>query len=500
MQATDKHKFKQNSPEAAGFPRGHIVIAGALAVGLSFWALTPSDTPEPLLEEKALPALEHNLDAGEQVSGPANVLAAPNGSVAQHTSGEQLSAQSFDAEPLTSGTSATSDITTAETKVDTSSNASIEPEPLIFTVKSGDSLSTLFKRAGLSDRDVYQLTHTCAEAKSLTRIMPGHQIHFYLSEDGQLTRLSHVTDRLNSLHFERTIEGGYVSAREIKQPELRSAYKEATISSSMYLAATDVGMPDSLIMELANVFGWDIDFALDLRKGDKFSVVFEEKFLDGEKIGHGAILAAEFINQGDKFRAVRYTHANGDSHYYTPTGDSMRKAFLLAPLDFRRISGNFNPKRLHPIFKTVRPHRGTDYAANRGTPVWASGDGKVTAAGYTKANGNYVFIQHGNNVVTKYLHLHKRHVRTGQRVKQKQTIGTVGSTGYATGPHLHYEFLLDGVHRNPRTIVQKLPKAKSIGKDEMQDFLAQTQPLMASLDERHNAAQLAMGTTDRTIN
>jgi murein DD-endopeptidase MepM/ murein hydrolase activator NlpD len=239
---------------------------------------------------------------------------------------------------------------------------------------------------------------------------------------------------------------------------------------------------------------------LDIRKGDHFNVLYEEKFLDGEKIGAGAILAAEFTNQGHKFRAVRYTNAAGDSHYFTPDGESMRKAFLLAPVDFRRISGNFNPKRLHPIFKTVRPHRGTDYAANTGTPVWASGDGRVVAAGYTKPNGNYVFIQHGNNIQTKYLHLNKKMVKTGQRVKQKQIIGTVGSTGYATGPHLHYEFLLDGVHRNPRTIVQKLPKADSIPKAEMAQFRAQTEPMVAQLQQRYNANRLALNKSESTIN
>ncbi|MDO3386711.1 peptidoglycan DD-metalloendopeptidase family protein [Gilvimarinus sp. SDUM040013] len=476
MQAPDKHQVKTSEVTNSSFPKGHILAAGALALGLIAWAASsPSKqshpdtvainlTPAPSVERAdILPKSELNP---APLNTEANVL----------------------------------DIALAEKP----SAKPVEPamptlEQRSFTVRSGDSLSTIFKRAGLSDRDVYELTHSCPEAKSLTRIMPGHKIVFYLDEAGALQKLSHITDRLNSTHFEKS-EASYVSIKEIKQPEVRTAYKEATISSSLYMAAVGVSMPESLIMEMANVFGWDIDFALDLRKGDHFSVLYEEKFLDGEKIGHGAILAAEFTNQGDKFKAVRYTHANGEAHYYTPNGESMRKAFLLAPVDFRRISGNFNPKRLHPIFKTVRPHRGTDYAANRGTPVWASGDGRVTAAGYSKANGNYVFIQHGNNVVTKYLHLHKRFVKKGQRVKQKQSIGTVGSTGYATGPHLHYEFLLDGVHRNPRTIVQKLPKAKSINDGEMQDFLSQTQPLMASLEQRFNASRLAMGTTDRNIN
>lgn len=236
-------------------------------------------------------------------------------------------------------------------------------------------------------------------------------------------------------------------------------------------------------MSLAGIFGWDVDFALDIRRGDSFRIVYEEKFLDGRRLGAGNILAAEFTNQNTTFRAVRYVDENGDLQYYTPTGKAMRKAFLLAPLDFRRISSNFNPRRLHPITKTVRPHRGTDYAANRGTPVWAAGDGKVIASGYSEANGNYVVIQHGSDVQTKYLHLHKRAVKVGSRVRQKQMIGTVGSTGFSTAPHLHYEFLLNGVHRDPRTIVQKLPKAESISDGQLQRFLMQTQPLIAQLEQ-----------------
>ncbi len=220
-------------------------------------------------------------------------------------------------------------------------------------------------------------------------------------------------------------------------------------------------------------------------------MLYEERFLDGEKIGNGNILAAEFTNQKTTFSAVRYEDPNGNVHFYTPEGKSMRKAFLRAPLDFRRISSNFNPKRLHPITKTVKPHRGTDYAASRGTPVWAAGDGRVITSTYNRASGNYVVIQHGNNIQTKYLHLNKRSVNVGQRVRQRQTIGTVGSTGYSTAPHLHYEFLLNGVHRNPRTILNKLPKAKSIPSSETERFHQQTKPLLASLEQYHQQVLLA---------
>lgn len=379
-----------------------------------------------------------------------------------------------------------------------------EPEPVLsqqtFTVKSGDSLSKLFSRAGLNDRDLYELINQSAEARILRKIMPGHQITFHIDEQGKLQQLAYDRDRLSSQRFER-VNDSFVATEQLREPEVQLAYRQANISSSVFVAGQRAGLTDNLIMELAGVFGWDIDFALDIRKGDRFSVLYEEQFLDGEKIGNGAILAAEFTNQGRHFQAVRYTDTNNQTHYYTPEGVSMRKAFLQAPVDFRRISGNFNPNRVHPIFKTVRPHRGTDYAANTGTPVWASGDGKVVASAYSKANGNYVVLQHGNNIQTKYLHLNKRHVKAGQRVRQKQVIGTVGSTGYSTGPHLHYEFLVDGVHRNPRSIVQKLPKADSIAKAELLRFKEQTQTLVAQLEQYRQATQLAMnGDSSNGIN
>lgn len=348
-------------------------------------------------------------------------------------------------------------------------------------VKPGDNLSLIFKRAGLSDRHMMELLTSSAEGKKLAELFPGHELEFALNTDNEIQALKYTRDRLNSFSFVR--KGSGFAYQQIKlQPDIKLALRSAQIESSLFNAGKDARLDDKVVMELANVFGWDIDFALDIRKGDSFKVLFEEAFLDGEKIGDGHILAAEFVNQGQTFRAVRYTNAEGESNYYTPTGESMRKAFLRAPLDFRRISSNFNPNRLHPVLKTVRPHRGIDYAANTGTPVWASGDGRVIASAYSRANGNYVIIQHGNGIQTKYLHLSKRYVKNGQRVRQQQRIGSVGATGLATGPHLHYEFLINGVHRNPRTVVDKLPKAEAISSEEMAHFLRQTQTLLAELN------------------
>ncbi|SHF68352.1 Murein DD-endopeptidase MepM and murein hydrolase activator NlpD, contain LysM domain [Microbulbifer donghaiensis] len=366
-------------------------------------------------------------------------------------------------------------------------------------VQNGDTLSDLFQRAGVSATEMYQLLSSGKEAKQLARLTPGEEFTFHTDGDGALQSLELHRDRLNLVAFTRDEADAFTYALHQREADSYTAYREAEIDSSLFVAGSNAGLSQSLIMEMAEVFSSDIDFALDIRKGDRFNVMYEEKFLDGEKIGNGPIQAVSFTNQGKTFSAVRYVDSNGDANYYTPDGKSMRKAFIRTPVDIGRISSHFNPRRLHPIFKTRRPHNGTDYAAPRGTPVYAAGDGRVIKAGYSKSNGNYVFVQHGERYVTRYLHLNKRKVKSGQRVKQRQVIGTVGSTGYATGPHLHYEFLVNGHHRNPATIVRKLPKAKSIPESEMARFRSQTQPLLAKL-ENYEQPALAQRSEDNDNN
>ncbi len=243
-------------------------------------------------------------------------------------------------------------------------------------------------------------------------------------------------------------------------------------------------------MEMANIFGWDIDFVFDIREGDQFSLLFEERYLDGQQLDAGNIIAASFTNRGKTYRAVRYQNSDSSTQYYSPDGLSMRKTFLRTPLDIFRISSGFNLKRKHPIHKKIKAHRGVDYAAPRGTPVYAAGKGKVVEAGFHHANGNYIFIQHGQTYMTKYLHLHSKKVKVGQTVSQKMMIGTVGSTGYSTGPHLHYEFLVNGVHKNPRTV--KLPQANPIEVDENERFERTTKPLLVRLAIYEQASRQAL--------
>lgn len=354
-------------------------------------------------------------------------------------------------------------------------------------VSYGDNLSTLFQRAKLTPRDVYEIS-SLKTGKSLRNLFPGETLRFGVDAEGQLQELQYIKNPLKRIVFKK-VGGNYEVEHLTNQPEIILTYREGVIEDSLYLSASKAMLPDKIIMELANIFGWDIDFVFDIRRGDSFSLLFEDRYLEGEKLSSGNIIAASFTNRGKTYEAVRYTNSRGLSNYYTPEGLSMRKAFLRTPLDIFRISSGFNLRRKHPIHKKIKAHRGVDYAAPRGTPVYAAGDGKVIETGYSKANGNYVFIQHGQTYTTKYLHLNRKKVRRNQTVRQRQLIGTVGSTGYATGPHLHYEFLVNGVHRNPRTV--KLPQAQPIAATEKRLFLQTTAPLLTQLAEQKQTIQLA---------
>jgi murein DD-endopeptidase MepM/ murein hydrolase activator NlpD len=333
------------------------------------------------------------------------------------------------------------------------------------TVKSGDTLGNIFKRLGLSAKETYLVTHADELAKTLVKLRPGEVLEFKTKE-GKLNQLRYRLSAVKTLYVHANKDGnGFSTSLDEKKVELRTSFAQGEITSSFWNAAVKAGLTDNLIMRLAGIFGWDIDFAIELRQGDLFNVVFEEQYVDGEFIGYGNIVAAEFVNQGDIFQAIRHS----DGNYYTPDGRSMRKSFLRAPVDFRYVSSNFTKARFHPVQKRWKAHRGTDYVAAIGTPVMAAGDGKVIRAGYDKYNGHHVFIQHGEKYTTKYLHFKKRAVKKGDTVKQGQTVGYLGNTGMVTGAHLHYEFLVDGVHRNPRTV--SLPKALPIAKSEEQAFL-----------------------------
>ncbi len=362
----------------------------------------------------------------------------------------------------------------------------------VETVRAGDSLARVFERVAISRRDLAAVLDSGPLAETLQRIYPGHALTFVTSaSDRRLMKLSYAPDRLETLEFDRGEDDRFVARQIIREATITRAFKRATIDQSLFVASQRIGLSDAITLRLAQIFQWDIDFVLDIRKGDEFSMLFEEKYIDGEFVGNGKILAAEFINQSTRYRAVLYDSAGGSGEYYSPSGESMRKAFLRAPVEFSRISSNFNLRRFHPIQKRVMPHRGIDYVAPAGTPILAAGDGRVTKATRTQPNGNFVILQHGSEIQTKYLHLSKfgRGIRSGTRVRQGQVIGYVGATGWATAPHLHYEFLVNGTHKDPRTV--PLPRAQPVPNGERARFDEQAALLLAQLDSRRSETQLA---------
>jgi len=361
-------------------------------------------------------------------------------------------------------------------------------DALVVEVKSGDSLDRIFRRNDLSVADLAAMLSINEAKKSLKRIKPGDLIEITRDQKHVLS-LSRRLGETVSLRI--VAEGSRYRTEFIAHPvEVREAVAQNRIDSSLFVAGSNAGMSDALIMNLAGIFAWDIDFALEIRKGDSFALLYEDIWQDGRRLRDGDILAAEFINQGKTYRAIRFKAPDGKVEYYTPEGLNVRKAFLRAPLDFSRVSSNFNPNRLHPILKTKRPHRGVDYAANKGTPIKAAGDGTIIFRGRNGGYGNCVIIQHGGNVTTLYAHLSKfaGGRKKGSRIRQGQILGYVGSTGLATAAHLHYEYRLNGVHRNPRTVA--LPTAQPVPEKYRSEFEAAIQPLLSRLDAV-SPAQLA---------
>jgi len=360
---------------------------------------------------------------------------------------------------------------------------------LTVKVKAGDALASIFKRHQLNPRELHDIMSLGENTACLKNLRPGEVFKFKIDENQHLQKLVYEISPLRSLHIQRQ-EQGFAAAIQVRSIEKRTNYAIGQINSSLFEAGKEAGLSDTLIMKMVNIFGWDIDFALDIRKGDQFALIYEEQFLNGRKINDGAILAAEFINQGRTYRALRFTDANNHSDYYTPEGLSMRKAFLRTPVDFRRISSRFG-KRHHPVLNKMRLHKGVDYAARSGTPIKASGDGKVIFRGKKGGYGRTVIIQHGGRYSTLYAHMSrfKKGVFAGKRVKQGQIIGYVGRSGRATGSHLHYEFRVNGVHRNPLTI--RLPNAAPIKKQYRGSFARTANALLAQLD-MHKQTRLAM--------
>lgn len=366
------------------------------------------------------------------------------------------------------------------------------PEARLNTTKvqRGDSLSRIFKREGIPQRDLALLLKSEPFGPKLRQIHAGRQISYRLDDQGRLWFFEYTPNARTAYRFIRKGDN-FQSDAKFMELVTKIAYASGTIQQGGYLmrAATRAGVKDeATVLELAHIFRWSIDFFHEVRSGDNFKLLYEEEYLKDDYHGDGNILIAEYTNHQGANLAIRYEHSDGPARYYDLEGNALRRAFLRAPLEFVRISSPFNPKRFHPVHKQIMPHRGIDYAAPIGTPVHATGDGIVQEAGYTRANGYYVIINHKlefqAKYQTKYLHLKKiaHGITRNTQVTQGQRIGAVGMSGYATGPHLHYECLVDGVHRNPSTV--SMPLAPSLKGKNLEAYLASASKRLEEFD-RH---------------
>lgn len=347
-------------------------------------------------------------------------------------------------------------------------------------IERGDTVAALLNRLGVDDPKAARFLRGARDARALYQLVPGRPIRALATADGQLLALRyHGGSRV--LEVRRTDEG-FTAVEEPLELERRVLMKSGVIESSLFGATDAVGLPDAVAVQIADIFSTDIDFHRDLRRGDRFLVVYEMFYDQGEPVKAGRLLAAEFVNQGKTHQAVYFEYAENRGGYYTPDGQNIRKAFLRSPLEFSRITSGFSNARFHPVLKRWRAHKGIDYGAPAGTRVKATGDGVVEFAGQQGGYGNLIVLRHQSKYTTWYGHLSRfaKGIRRGARVAQGDVIGYVGATGLATGPHLHYEFRINGVHQNPLRVV--LPSAPPIAASQKQAFLDAAAPLVLRLE------------------
>ena len=358
-----------------------------------------------------------------------------------------------------------SEIVTETLSLPTQSIPSIQTKK-IHTVKDGENLSLIFEKYKVPLNETYKIFKKDI-ANEVKNILPNDRIEF-LSLDGKLQKI--IIHKSPLLSYQVQVLPEIVIDRAEKEPELIQSFRSGLIESSFYLAGLTNDIPESVIMDLAYIFAWDIDFVFDIRVGDKFRLLYETPFVDGQQIENGSILFAEFYNQNNRFTAIRYKGKNKEWEYFNENGGSLEKAFLRAPLDFAYVSSHFNPNRRHPILNTIRAHNGVDYAAKRGTPIRATGEGVIQSVGWKSGYGRTIVIRHGREITTLYAHLDKYHplIAKGAKVSQGQTIGYVGDSGLATAPHLHYEFRIGEKRTDPLKVA--LPSASPLDKSNMDQF------------------------------
>lgn len=386
------------------------------------------------------------------------------------------------------------------------SQASSEPSSQYpwrsFRIKHGQDLSHVGELAGIP-ADEIETVRSGKFGTYLRNLYPGDRIRLQVTEDGHLAALEydiHESRRLRVVSRGVDDSGNRLfQSMLIDRPlEVQTAYASGVIHHSLFQSGKRAGLSTALIVELAAIFDWDVDFARDIKNGDNFAIVYEQRFRGGERVADGQILAAKFVNDGKIYRAIRYTTPDGKSEFYTPEGSSLRKPFLRNPVESAVISSKFDLHRKHPILHKIRAHKGVDYAADPGTPINATGDGRIIFLGRKNGYGNTIVIQHDKHRSTLYAHMQKfaRYMRVGRKVRQGQIIGYVGQTGLATGPHLHYEFRVDNVHVDPLKLQYAYTQVPAELRD---DFLATTQTLLTQLDSpSQNSSILALSASDKT--
>ena len=335
-------------------------------------------------------------------------------------------------------------------------------------IKRNDSLFTILNKFGVKKENIIDLINS-KNSNLLSSIEVGDKIRVNLDENNEIKDLLYIDDFQSGVRAEK-FEDSYKINRFKHALEKVKIFKHVVIEDSMYVSGLKEGIPDSVLMDVVYINGWDIDFTHDIRTGDSFSVIYEEILVDGEKVLDGDVLISEFNNKGNKITSIRFDLIDGKSEYFSSEGINVKKAFLRSPVKLSYISSKYNLRRKHPVLHTIRAHKGVDYAANKGSPVRATGDGTISFAQYNGGCGNEIKIKHSEDYTTRYCHLDKYNSRTkvGRKVKQGQTIGYVGSTGLATGPHLHYEFHVNGKHTDPLRV--KFPNATPIRSSEKIKF------------------------------
>jgi murein DD-endopeptidase MepM/ murein hydrolase activator NlpD len=469
---------------AAVSPPRWLQISAVAVLAWSWLRSGPELTQQPL-DTTALKGAPITAQANTQTNASASVANADrslSANSANNTSRGALSGTSQNSSTPSAAAATRDALDPASTARRENAAFSLTPglSTINVIVSRNDTLDRIFRRLKLNVADLASLRSLPGLKARLDSLRPGESLRL-LHRDGELFGLERRLNESETLKVVRDDSG--LKANVLQNPlETHSRTLHGVIDHSLFEAVEAAGGHDQTAVNLADIFGWDIDFVLDIQPGDSFVVTYQELYQDGTYVKDGPIQAATFVNNGREYTAVRYVDPDGTAHYYTPDGRSMHKAFLRAPVEFTRISSKFNSARYHPILNLIRAHKGVDYAAPIGTPVRAAGDGRIRFAGRKGGYGNVVEIEHSRNIVTVYGHLSRfaPSTRVGQHVSQGSVIAYVGMTGLATGPHLHYEYRVNGVFKNPQTVT--LPDALPIEARWREDFVAKTAPWLASLE------------------